>query len=65
VKTPHLGVGITAGDEESWTLFKDIMYPVIKGWHGFDPETESHKSDLDASKLKFSDEQVRLCGLLL
>jgi len=58
VKTPHLGVGITAGDEESWTMFKDIMYPVIKGWHGFDPETQDHKSDLDASKLNFSDEQA-------
>jgi hypothetical protein len=43
VKTAHLGVGITAGDEESWEAFKEIMYPVIKGWHGFDPEVDSHK----------------------
>ena len=50
--------GITAGDEESWTLFKDIMYPVIKGWHGYDPEKDTHKVDLDASKLVFTDEQV-------
>jgi creatine kinase len=57
VQTPHLGVGITAGDEESWTVFKDIMYPVIKGWHGFDPEVDNHKSDLDASHVGFSDEQ--------
>jgi creatine kinase len=56
VQTPHLGVGITAGDEESWTVFKDIMYPVIKGWHGFDPEVENHKSDLDPSHLTFGDD---------
>ena len=30
VDTPHLGVGITAGDEESWETFKDIYYPIIK-----------------------------------
>jgi creatine kinase len=58
VETPHLGVGITAGDEESWTLFKDIMYPIIKGWHKYDPESGFHPMDLDFSKLSFSDEQV-------
>ena len=56
--TPHLGVGITAGDEESWSLFKAIYYPIIKGWHQFDPETQNHESDLDASKLTMTDEQV-------
>ncbi|CAM9695522.1 unnamed protein product [Ectocarpus fasciculatus] len=60
VMTPHLGVGITAGDEESWALFKDIYYPIIKGWHQFDPETQSHASDLDASKLTMTDEQVAM-----
>lgn len=57
--TPHLGVGITAGDEESWELFKAIYYPIIKGWHSFDPETQNHVSDLDPSKLTMNDEQVR------
>lgn len=57
--TPHLGVGITAGDEESWELFKKIYYPIINGWHKFDPETQNHTSDLDASKLTMTDEQVR------
>lgn len=56
--TPHLGVGITAGDEESWELFKKIYYPIINGWHKFDPETQNHTSDLDASKLTMTDEQV-------
>ncbi|CAB1118296.1 unnamed protein product [Ectocarpus sp. CCAP 1310/34] len=60
VMTPHLGVGITAGDEESWALFKDIYFPIIKGWHQFDPETQSHASDLDASKLTMTDEQVAM-----
>ncbi len=55
VETPHLGVGITAGDEECWTAFKDIMYPVINGWHGYDPAKQTHKVDLDPSKLKWDD----------
>jgi creatine kinase len=58
VETPHLGVGITAGDEESWTLFKDIMYPIIQGWHKYDPESGFHPMDLDFSKLQFSSEQA-------
>lgn len=36
VVTPHLGVGCTAGDEECWDLFKELYYPIIKGWHGYD-----------------------------
>lgn len=57
VVTPHLGVGCTAGDEECWELFKDLYYPVIKGWHGYDAYTQKHPMDLDPSKLVFSDEQ--------
>merc|ERR1711990_557343 len=52
VETPHLGVGCTAGDEDSWEVFKELYYPVIKGWHNYDPETQTHKQDLDASKLE-------------
>lgn len=58
VMTPHLGVGITAGDEESWEVFKEILYPVIQGWHGFDPNTQKHTSDLDANNLNMTPEQV-------
>jgi creatine kinase len=54
---PHLGVGCTAGDEESWTVFKDLYYPVIKDWHGYDANTQTHPTDLDPSKLVFSAEQ--------
>mmetsp|Transcript_27447 Transcript_27447/g.62223 ORF Transcript_27447/g.62223 Transcript_27447/m.62223 type:complete len:444 (+) Transcript_27447:74-1405(+) len=57
VVTPHLGVGCTAGDEECWELFKDLYYPIIKGWHGYDAATSKHPVDLDPSKLVFTDEQ--------
>ena len=40
VVTPHLGVGATAGDEDCWEVFKDIYYPIIKDWHGYDAETQ-------------------------
>ena len=54
---PHLGVGACAGDEESWDLFKDLYYPIIKEWHGYDAYTQKHPTDLDPSKLVFSEEQ--------
>jgi creatine kinase len=58
VVTPHLGVGITAGDEESWDTFKELYYPIIKDWHGgYDAYTQKHPVDLDYSKLVFTDEQ--------
>jgi len=60
VMTPHLGVGITAGDEESWDLFKEIYYPVIKGWHNYDPETQNHVSDLNPDNLTMDDDTVKL-----
>ncbi len=60
VVTPHLGVGATAGDEECWDLFKDLYYPIIKGWHGYDAYTQKHPVDLDPSKLVFSDAQKAL-----
>merc|ERR1711871_1357780 len=58
VETPHLGVGATAGDEECYEVFKDLYYPIIKGWHGYDAETSTHPTDLDPEKLVFSEEQV-------
>jgi len=60
VVTPHLGVGATAGDEESWEVFKDLYYPIIKGWHGYDAYTQKHPIDLDPSKLVFTEEQREL-----
>jgi len=51
---PHLGVGITAGDEDSWVVFKDLYYPIIDAWHGYDASTQTHPTDLDPSKLVFT-----------
>jgi len=57
VVTPHLGVGATAGDEDCWNVFKDLYYPIIKAWHGYDAYTQTHPVDLDPSKLVFTDAQ--------
>ena len=45
-------VGVVAGDEESYEVFKDLMDPIIMDRHnGFGPN-DVHKTDLDASKIK-------------
>ncbi|TYZ68110.1 hypothetical protein PybrP1_008377 [[Pythium] brassicae (nom. inval.)] len=31
VDNPHLGVGVTAGDEESYHVFNELFDPVIEG----------------------------------
>eukprot|EP00922_Rhytidocystis_sp_ex-Travisia-forbesii_P005216 GHVS01007610.1.p1 GENE.GHVS01007610.1~~GHVS01007610.1.p1 ORF type:complete len:423 (+),score=77.94 GHVS01007610.1:56-1324(+) len=43
-------VGATAGDEESYAVFRDLFDGLIEKRHGFSP-TASHKTDLDSSKL--------------
>jgi len=58
VETPHLGVGCTAGDEDSWEKFKDLFYPVIRGWHKYDPEASTHPTDLNPDNVKQSAEQL-------
>uniref|UniRef100_H2Z695 creatine kinase n=1 Tax=Ciona savignyi TaxID=51511 RepID=H2Z695_CIOSA len=46
-------VGMVACDEESYTTFKDIFYPVIKERHnGYDPESDTHPIDMDSTKIK-------------
>jgi len=57
VVTPHLGVGATAGDEDCWEKFKDLYYPIIKDWHGYDAYTQKHPTDLNYESLVFTDEQ--------
>lgn len=54
VVSPHLTVGITAGDEESFKLFPDLYHGVIKTVTGFDAKEQIQIKDVDASKLKFS-----------
>ena len=57
-ETPHLGVGLTAGDEDSYDKFKDIIYPIIAGWHGgYDAATQKHPTDLNPENVKFDADQ--------
>lgn len=51
VEAPFLAIGMAAGDEDCYDIFKDLFYRVIKGWHGFDPHTETHRSDISPDKL--------------
>lgn len=60
VDTPGLTTGCTAGDEECYDTFKDLFYEVIKSWHGFDPEKDTHKRDLNPDNLQFDDETREL-----
>lgn len=57
VVNPNQNIGITAGDEESYTLFKDIFHPIINAWHNVDCNIVKNVSDLDPSKLSFSESQ--------
>ncbi len=54
---PHLGVGIAAGEPAAYHVYKDIMDVVIEGWHGY-KATDSHHSDMDASKIRMTPEQA-------
>ena len=55
VLRPSLGLGFVLGDEECPDTFKDLVNPIVKTWHKFDPHTQSHKSDLSPSKLKIAE----------
>ena len=44
-------VGMTAGDEESYEVFKDLFDPVIDIRHGGYKPDAKHPTDLDTSKL--------------
>ena len=49
---PHIKTcGIVAGDEESWTTFKDMFDHVISARHGGYAPDAVHPTDMDASKL--------------
>lgn len=58
IDAPHLGVGVVAGDEESYETFKDFMDAVIEGWHGYKP-TDTHKIDIDPNNIKLTKEQEK------
>ena len=48
-------VGATAGDEESYELFKEFFDPVISDRHGGYAADAKHPTDLDFTKLKGGD----------
>ncbi|KAG5182582.1 hypothetical protein JKP88DRAFT_318504 [Tribonema minus] len=49
VMSPALDIGCTAGDEESWTAFRALYAPVVRAWHGFDPDTQQHRAAAEAA----------------
>mmetsp|Transcript_23543 Transcript_23543/g.21418 ORF Transcript_23543/g.21418 Transcript_23543/m.21418 type:complete len:1061 (-) Transcript_23543:928-4110(-) len=57
VLTPELSLGITAGDADSYEIFKDLFDPIIGEWHNVDIASFSHASDFDSSKLVITETQ--------
>ncbi len=51
VKNVDSGIGVYAGDEESYELFAPLLNPIIREYHGFGPE-DRHISDMDPSHLR-------------
>ena len=45
-------VGMVAGDEESFELFKDLFDPVISARHNGFAADAKHPTDLDISKIR-------------
>jgi creatine kinase len=43
--------GLVAGDEESWTLFKEIMDPVVSARHGGYAPDARHPTDMNPANL--------------
>lgn len=51
VKNPDSGIGVYAGDKESYSLFGLLFDPIIQEYHDFG-EKDKHKSNLDTRVLK-------------
>ncbi len=56
VKNPDSGIGVYAGDEESYTLFAPLFDPIIKDYHGFE-KSDIHKSNFNPDELKTVDSE--------
>jgi len=52
--------GLVAGDEESWTLFKEIMDPVVSARHGGYAADAVHPTNMDVSAI--SDRKIDPTG---
>ncbi len=55
MENPDSSIGVYAGDEESYRLFAPLLDPIIREYHGFDPEKERHRSDMDPAHLDAPD----------
>jgi creatine kinase/arginine kinase len=44
------GIGVYAGDEESYTTFAELFDPIIQEYHGFTPN-DQHQSNLNSNDL--------------
>ncbi len=44
------GIGVYAGDEESYTIFSELFDPIIQDYHGFSP-MDKHQSNLNPNDL--------------
>jgi len=51
IECPDLKLGVVAGDEESYSIFKDLFFKIIKKWHDFDPTSRKQVFDLDIKKV--------------
>lgn len=51
-------IGIALGNEHTASDFRDLVYPVVKNWHKFDPHTRMHtRGDLAPSRISFTNAQ--------
>ena len=50
VMNPDSGIGVYAGDLESYELFSKLFDPIIQEYHGFSP-SDKHKSNLNPDML--------------
>jgi len=53
VKNIDSGIGVYAGDKESYTVFDALFDPIIEEYHGFG-KSDSHKSNLNPDDLNAS-----------
>lgn len=57
VKNFDSGIGVYAGDLESYTLFASLFDPIIEDYHQFKKD-DKHKSNLNAEDLKASNPDI-------
>lgn len=51
VENPDSSIGVYAGDEESYSVFKELFDPIIEDYHGFSKEAQ-HQSQMDPAALR-------------